>query len=355
MLVGCTNKSADNGNCQEIFFDEESALRSESLSYEFIPLETRPDNLTGIISKAEIVDNRIYLLDMTVAKTVQVYAINGQYISTVGARGNGPGEYVTPNNFRINEAAQTITIEDMVTNRLLIYDLNTYQHLSTGNVSFSFHAHMPLSDRNQAWYATNLKKSWDGRLSKPYTFIQQVTDSIFLLKADMKDVTEMETVNMYTDSVMQTFRNLLPRKPNTVYTAYYFEMTANEKNVILAYTYVNRLEFFRYDDKVSPSLIIGTDKDQSDNKNIDDCVVYYTQVLCDDKYVYGLYQGQKNGEIRNSYIEIYTFDGEPVMQIKLDRYIHSIALDRKKNLIYGYSPDNSFDAVYIYPFNPDEI
>jgi hypothetical protein len=167
----------------------------------------------------------------------------------------------------------------------------------------------------------------------------------------MKEYTEIEVVDIHSNTVLQTFRNLIIRKPKTIYTTYYFGMAANEKNLALAYKYMNRLEVFEYDTIMKPCLIIGSDRDQHGLKRWEDYITYYTQVLCDDNYIYGLYQGRKENEIKNSYIEIYTFDGTPVLQIELDRYIYSIQPDKKRNCIYGYSPDNSFDFAYIYPFN----
>jgi hypothetical protein len=200
-------------------------------------------------------------------------------------------------------------------------------------------------------YKTFKFNQWDGRLSKPYTFIQQQNDSVFFLKADMRDYTEIEMVNINSGNVLQTFRNLITRKPNTIFTTYYFHLAANEKNLVLAYKYIDRLEFFKYDTVMKPDLIVGSDSDQSSRKQPEDYATYYTQVLCDDKYVYGLYQGQKENEIKNSYIEIYTFDGSPVLRVELDRYIQYILPDKRRNCIYGYSPNDSFDFAYIYPFD----
>jgi hypothetical protein len=202
-------------------------------------------------------------------------------------------------------------------------------------------------------YRTFMFKPWDGNLCKPYSFIQQLNDSVFLMKADMREIdhTEIEVVDICSDTVLQTFRNQITREPETIYSAYYFEMAADEKHLVLAYNYINRLEVFEYDTVMKPVLLIGSDRDRHDLKRWEDYVTYYTQVLCDDKYIYGLYQGRKEDEIENSYIEIYTLDGAPVLQIELDRYIRSIQPDKKRNCIYGYSPNDSFDFAYIYPFN----
>jgi hypothetical protein len=38
-------------------------------------------------------------------------------------------------------------------------------------------------------------EKWEGDLCRPYTFIRQINDSLFLLKADMREYTEIELVN----------------------------------------------------------------------------------------------------------------------------------------------------------------
>jgi hypothetical protein len=96
LFTACTNRGRDTNLCREIFFDEESELRDVSPTYRFIPLETRTDNLIGSVSKVEIAGDRIFVLDMQTADVVQVYDINGKYITRIGAKGNGPGEYIKP-------------------------------------------------------------------------------------------------------------------------------------------------------------------------------------------------------------------------------------------------------------------
>jgi hypothetical protein len=173
----------------------------------------------------------------------------------------------------------------------------------------------------------------------------------------MKKETEIELVNINNKHILQTFSNLIKRKPETIYTTYYFHMAASKKNVVLAYNYIDRLELFQYNEsqqRVIPILIIGSNKDQSENKNFDDYISYYTDVDCDSQYIYALFQGKKKDQMTNSTIEVYTMEGKPVTKIILDRYIESFALDLHRNKIYGYNPYQSFDYVYIYQNNLNE-
>jgi hypothetical protein len=311
-------------------FEKKVSLISDSLKID-IPIEVWGWKLNKdqiIILSERDRESFLYTLSLPDFKLVYKY---GQY-------GGGPGEFIAANWLNTTKEDQ-LGLYDIPRWKMFVYDLMP-DTLSL-NTTFGF----------KVWEGV-----LDGRLCRPYTSIQQINDSIFLLKADMTKFTEIEVVNIRTDSILQTFRNLIKRKPTEAQATYFFEMAANEKNVILSYHCVDRLEFFQYNDgHVSPYLIMGSNKDQSDNKNYDEYIYYYTQVLCDNKYVYALYQGQKEGEIHNSHIEIYTLDGEPVMQIELGKYIYMIALDRKRNLIYGYSPDDSFDYVHIYSFNLNQI
>jgi hypothetical protein len=169
----------------------------------------------------------------------------------------------------------------------------------------------------------------------------------------MREFTEIELVNINNGEILQTFRNLIVRKPQTVFTTYYFEMASSDDHLVLAYNYMNRIELFQWIDsikKIEPLLVIGSDQDQS-NSNFDDYVEYYTSVICDNKYIYALcQQGQHIENIKNSIIEIYTLSGEPVKEIRLDKHISNFVLDSHTNNIYGIDSYQDCDFIYVYNY-----
>jgi hypothetical protein len=322
LFVGCNNNTG-NGIKQipKPAFEKKTSLSPDSVAIDVAVgiFGWKLANDQIIILSAQDRDYFLYAFSVPDFKLLYKY---GKY-------GEGPDEFIAVNWLNTTKENQ-LGLYDIP--RLSMYLYNLESDTLYRNKTFKF---------NQ----------WENSLCKPYSFIQQLNDSVFLLKADMKEYTEIEVVDINSNTVLQTFRNLIIRKPKTIYTTYYFGMAANEKNLVLAYKYMNRLEVFEYDTIMKPGLIIGSDRDQHELKRWEDYTTYYTQVLCDDNYIYGLYQGRKENEIMNSYIEIYKFDGTPVLQIELDRYIYSIQPDKKRNCIYGYSPNNSFDFAYIYPFN----
>jgi hypothetical protein len=171
VLTGCVHKATDNAG-EEIFFDEKAELRDAVPSYEFIPLETGSDNLIGKIDRVKIVDERIFILDNDITKSVQVYTIHGKFISHIGRQGNGPGEYVEPYDFWIDKSSQTIWVFDARSDRLIAYDLNTYQHLFSKKTLDRAITWMPMADGNYAWW-TFMGYEKDGQL---YSVV--VTDSL---------------------------------------------------------------------------------------------------------------------------------------------------------------------------------
>jgi hypothetical protein len=147
----CRGQQTDERALQEIFFDENAEFSATKPLCEFIPLETGKDNLLGKIDHAEIVNGRIFVSDNAYSKSIQAYNMQGKYIDHIGAVGQGPGEYINPNFFRINKATKTIWVNGGSATKLLIYDLNTFKYLfSKGTDRFVSWISLPNGDH--AWW-----------------------------------------------------------------------------------------------------------------------------------------------------------------------------------------------------------
>ena len=247
-----------------------------------------------------------------------------------GNYGGGPDEFTAVNWINMLNNRQ-VGLYDIPRKKMYTYDLMSDTLVL--NKTFEF-------------------RIWERNVAPPYTSIQQINDSLFVMKADMKEFTELELVNINTGEILQIFRPMLERESKIRTSApYIFNVSANNNNIVLAYNFINRLELFKLDDGVSqikPFLVIGSAKDQSDKK-IEDYVVYYTDVYCNNKYIYALsQQGGMRESIKNSIIEIYTLDGVPVKKITLDKHLHYFTIDYKRGVIYGYDSYVDFNYVYVY-------
>jgi hypothetical protein len=256
---------------------------------------------------------------------------NFKLLYKYGVYGPGPDEFIAVNWANMSHENQ-LGLYDIPKLKMYTYDITADTLIINKMFNFS---------------------KWHNNVCRPYAGIRQLNDSIFFLRADLGDEVEIEMVNINTGQVLHVFSNLLEYQLTESTATYSFDMFTIGNRLILYYLCVDRLEFFSINnDEITPSFVIGSDKDQHNVTDINDYAIYYTDIKCDDHYVYVLYQeGEKLSNIRSSSIEIYQEDGSPVAKLVLDRYIISFALDTKRNFIYGYSPDNSFDNVYKYTFD----
>jgi hypothetical protein len=270
-------------------------------------------------------DNFLYIFSLPDFKLMYKY----------GVYGPGPDEFIAANWVNMSRENQ-LGLYDIPKLKMYTYDM-TADTLAI-NKTFNF-------------------SKWRHNVCRPYAGIRQLNDSIFLLRADMGNEVEIETVNINTGQVLHVFSNLLEYKSTESTATYSFDMLTVGNRLVLDYLCVDRLEFFSINnDEITPSFVIGSDKDQPDVEDFNDYAIYYTDIRSDDHYIYVLYQeGEKLSDLRRSSIEVYQEDGSPVAKLLLDRYIISFALDTERNFIYGYSPDNSFDYVYKYTFDFNEL
>ena len=66
-----------------------------------IPLETNDSSFIGSISKIELSDGKIYVLDKSSTKQVHIFDTVGNYISSIGNIGRGNGEYLNIEDFTL--------------------------------------------------------------------------------------------------------------------------------------------------------------------------------------------------------------------------------------------------------------
>ncbi|MCP2519589.1 6-bladed beta-propeller [Candidatus Aminicenantes bacterium AC-335-B20] len=74
----------------------------------------------GSINGIEVYDEYIYVLDGKMVK-IQVYDLKGNYIKTIGRKGNGPGEFLLPNALCLSKNGN-IYVWDLMRRRMIVFD-----------------------------------------------------------------------------------------------------------------------------------------------------------------------------------------------------------------------------------------
>lgn len=88
----------------------------------------------GRTDKVKIINGLIYILDGRL-RTLAVYTINGDAVTTVGKRGQGPAEFVNTSDFDVDSLGN-ICILDGRTNKVLFYD-SSFQFTSEKQLPFA--------------------------------------------------------------------------------------------------------------------------------------------------------------------------------------------------------------------------
>jgi hypothetical protein len=91
----------------------------------YIQLDTNKNTpLVGQVDKIEIIDNKIYILDASIAKALFIFEINGKFLHKIGRLGEGPGEIEEIYDFQVEKIDKNgrnlIYLKD--SKKLLIYD-----------------------------------------------------------------------------------------------------------------------------------------------------------------------------------------------------------------------------------------
>lgn len=154
LLSSC---SVDNKNIpfEEINFSNKYISLENELNFKFIPLETNNECLIGSISNIQIQNNLIFILEGHKNENLYIFDMDGKFVSKVGTKGAGPGQYIKIIDFDIDTKNQQIILSDMYKGCLLHYDLNTYKFLRTTNTDFYYNQFCILPDNNILFFNSN--------------------------------------------------------------------------------------------------------------------------------------------------------------------------------------------------------
>lgn len=129
-------------------YTEIDATDMKALSYtdfitEFVDsayfVQLSSDELIGNITKLQIFEDRIYVLDRFSAKKVFIFDMQGKLLKVIDDQGGGPKEYIHLGDMHINEDTRELIIAD-VTGKYVHYNLNGEWLRSTPAIPNNFYA-----------------------------------------------------------------------------------------------------------------------------------------------------------------------------------------------------------------------
>lgn len=117
LLVGCNQHKQKNSSTEtnlhvvDLYSSENFSENGIVAEVGIIKLETNSNCLIGKIDKLIVSNDKIWILDKNIAKTLFVFSLKGDFINTIGKVGKGPGEYMEGlNDFFVDSVNNEIVL-----------------------------------------------------------------------------------------------------------------------------------------------------------------------------------------------------------------------------------------------------
>ena len=89
----------------------------------FVHLSNDPRAAISGINQAIVIDSTILILDRYGSKSVKAFSLTGEFLTDIGRRGRGPGEYIEPTMMELNDRNEVV-VWDQFRQQLLHYDMS---------------------------------------------------------------------------------------------------------------------------------------------------------------------------------------------------------------------------------------
>ena len=181
--------------CDELLHIEVEQMQMSDLvnDYSIIALETLEDNLILDPTVVKFTEKHIFILDrFSPSKSLYVFDHKGNYVGKVGNKGEGPGEYIMPHQFVVNEKEGQLYLRDMATNSILVYSLKDFGFVKKMSVPFYATCFELLNNEHFIWYI-NAGLQNEGDFRKHI----QITDMECNPVSSFMDVMDMPQRGMY--------------------------------------------------------------------------------------------------------------------------------------------------------------
>ena len=129
-IAGCVQKKTNDENIFTIHVESKNIVKNIHFSElitdcRYVPLETADKCLIGQLDKVEVSNNEIFVLDSRNARAIYRFSKEGRFLNQIAQLGNGPMEYVQPDDISIDATNGEVAILDRI--KILFYKPdNTY-------------------------------------------------------------------------------------------------------------------------------------------------------------------------------------------------------------------------------------
>ncbi|MBS3775753.1 MAG: hypothetical protein KGY70_11235 [Bacteroidales bacterium] len=300
----------------------------------------------------KIYDSLLILSTRRAEKKIQIYDKNTfEHIASAGVVGKGPGEIQQPWGASWDHKNKIIWYNDLTGRKIWEFKVDSIlNHPGYKPTHFFKIPARPSFIKGSAPFKNDL-----------FTYPTDLRENFLMVfNAQGKIVDSIPNkTNIYPDYDPM---EIISR------TWYHYHIASQKQKIIFAYNHADFIVCTDFEGNIlfkrqGPDMIREeTPKKMSFEKEAKiNFKSTFNTIRSDNRYIYCLYNGRNNSYMEDEEIKhtapknlfIYTWEGSPVMRIKLDHPTSTFALDKENNRIITY-PNDIGDLVY-YNFDFDKL
>jgi hypothetical protein len=209
-------RAADSGEIVEIRITPDHTGQTDILQLiediELIPLETNDNSLIGNINRVKTDEKHIYVLDYN--ESLNMFSKDGKFISQIGHKGQGPGEYLQISDFLPDR--DTVHVFTWYGYGKWIRYSGSNRFLYETDITFPFEEICPLDGNRYLTYVSN------GTVSEECAYYLYCVDTDFKIQSRIELKTPPSDIPLHISQnhFLQNSGRLLYRREycDTVYT-----------------------------------------------------------------------------------------------------------------------------------------
>jgi len=141
VICGCNNLSnvSNQNSITEIqLLKEDMPILDENLIQirDIVLLETNDSSSFGVCSLLKTTQEAFYILDESITKRIYKFDRNGAFIRHIGKQGRGPGEYINPSWFCVDENSGQVIVYDTRQRRLMFFNDKSGEFIKDVRINF---------------------------------------------------------------------------------------------------------------------------------------------------------------------------------------------------------------------------
>lgn len=242
-----------------------------------------------------------------------------KFQNSFGRKGSGPEEFVYPH--------LSTDRKDMI----FVYDNATHTMTEYGWKENAFFINRQIKNSSK-----NLVSS-----------LMAAFDNVFITKNATPNALSLSAIRflknkLETVSVFEVEKDLKGES-----SMHDFAVSNFQGNIALVYERSDRIRILKMDSNDQIHDVISVENPSKPNENI----WFYSDVYCDEEYLYALYQGidpSKIGPEFTSKVKVFDWSGELIVQFDLGRPIRKLLIDKDKKFLYALSP---LVSEFIFRYN----